>query len=41
MAEITLPNGFTARPLQKALMRYYDQVGCVQPAAGRGGSART
>jgi hypothetical protein len=27
MAEITLPNGFTARPLQKALMRYYDHGG--------------
>ena len=27
MAEITLPNGFTARPLQKALMRYFDHGG--------------
>ena len=27
MAEIVLPNGFTARPLQKALMRYFDHGG--------------
>jgi len=27
LAEITLPNGFTARPLQKALMRYFDHGG--------------
>jgi len=27
MAEITLPNGFTGRPPQKALMRYFDHGG--------------